>query len=457
MCIVSRSAELLGRSGRKRVTIPREHAQLVSVDRWLSDSRNGERIVDGAQRLPEELQRAVRRKTWWFGLERCKQPVEHAGSDHDSVGDGRVDFDTSLGEHTSHVQRKCGNERVADSHRNVRHGSNPIAPQSTVDTTDVARHRISILDTTNPRDIMRTYVLAFFGLALLLSACRIESNIILDINEDGSATVGAEVGFDEEMLDLVSQGDADPSDIIGELPELGGVGVERIERVEGEMTFFGATTQVEDLSTYDFEGFQGETFSEFLYEFDDQSATLTAQVDATGVGDLGGEELPIDPAAITGDVFSARVLVSMPGTVTEHNADELSGDGTLIWNLPLTGTVDIFANSTFGNTTPSWIWFIVGGMLIVGIAAAIAATMKSRKDSETAVAQAAVAHQAGDSDQPEQQQPADSSQAGAGETAAANDQSDEKTSEDISRTSEPDSQADDGDGEPSDDAEHPES
>ena len=45
------------------------------------------------------------------------------------------------------------------------------------------------------KDTMRTYVLAFFGLALLLSACRIESNIILDINQDGSATVGAEVGF----------------------------------------------------------------------------------------------------------------------------------------------------------------------------------------------------------------------------------------------------------------------
>ena len=303
---------------------------------------------------------------------------------------------------------------------------------------------------------MRTYVLAFFGLALLLSACRVESNIILDINEDGSATVGAEVGFDEEMLDLVSQGGTDPSDIIGELPDLGGVGVERIERVEGEMTFFGATTEVEDLSTYDFEGFQGETFSEFLYEFDDQSASLTAQVDATGFGDLGGEELPIDPAQITGDIFSARVLVSMPGTVTEHNADEVSGDGTLIWNLPLTGTVNIFASSTFGNTTPSWIWFIVGGMLIVGIAAAVAATLKSRKDSETAVAQAAAAHQAGDSSQPEEQQSADGGQESAGEAPTADDKSEEKTSGDTSQTSEPDPPADGDAGESSDATEHPE-
>jgi len=262
---------------------------------------------------------------------------------------------------------------------------------------DVAKPRAIILGTTNSRDIMRKYVLAFFGLALLLSACRIESNIILDINEDGSATVGAEVGFDEEMLDIMSQSGGDPSDLLSDLPDLGGEGVEPIQRVEGDMTFYGVTTTVEDLSTYQFDGLQGESFYEFSYESDDDSATLAASVDATGFGDLAGGDLPIDPTDITAEIFAARVVVSMPGTVTEHNADEVSTDGTLIWNLPLSGSKDIFATSTFGNTTPSWIWFIVGGILIVGIIAAVAAVMKSRSDSQKAVATAAAAHE----DQPE--------------------------------------------------------
>jgi hypothetical protein len=253
---------------------------------------------------------------------------------------------------------------------------------------------------------MRKYVLAFLGLALLLTACRIESNIILDINEDGSATVGAEVGFDEEMLDLVSQGGGDPSDLLDELPDLGGDGVEPIQRIEGDMTFYGASTHVDDLSTYDFNGLQGESFSEFVYEFDGNSATLAAKVDATGIGDLGGGDLPIGPAEITADIFAARVRVSMPGTVTEHNADEVAGDGTLIWNLPLTGSKDIFATSTFGSTAPSWIWFVVGGIVIVGIAAAIAAVMKSRKESEDAVAAAAAtAQESADSSQPSAEEP----------------------------------------------------
>jgi hypothetical protein len=263
---------------------------------------------------------------------------------------------------------------------------------------------------------MRKYVLAFFGLALLLSACRIESNIILDINEDGSATVGAEVGFDEEMLDLVSQSGGDPEDLLSDLPSLGGEEVEPINRVEGDMTFFGFTTSVEDLSTYDFAGLQGETFSEFIYEYDDSSATLTATVDATGIGDLGDGELPIDPSEITADLFSARVLVTMPGSVTEHNADEVTGDGTLVWNLPLSGSVDVFATSTFGNTAPTWFWFVVGGILIFGTGATIAAVMMSRKNSEKAVAEAAASHQqpdtepSDDSPQPPEEHSGDSSQ-----------------------------------------------
>lgn len=275
---------------------------------------------------------------------------------------------------------------------------------------------------------MRTYVLAFFGLALLLSACRIESNVILDINEDGSATVGAEVGLDEEMLDIVSQSGEDPTELLSDLPSLGGEEVEPINRVEGDMTFFGFTTTVEDLSTYDFAGLQGETFSEFIYEYDDSSATLTATVDATGVGDLGGGgELPIDPTDITADLFSARVLVAMPGSVTEHNADEVTGDGTLVWNLPLSGSVDIFATSTFGNTAPTWFWFVVGGILIVGIGVGIAAVMMSRKNSEKAVAEAAASYQ----------QPEDAS--------AVSSQSDEQQSDDGAQ---PDESATEGSDEP---------
>lgn len=273
---------------------------------------------------------------------------------------------------------------------------------------------------------MRKYLLAFFGLALVLSACRIESNIILDINEDGSATVGAEVGFDEEMLDLVSQGGGDPSDILGDLPDLGGEDVEPIQRVEGDMSYFGAQSTVSDLSTYDFDGLQGETFSEFSYQYDDATATLTAKVDASGIGDLGGEDLPIDPSDITGDIFAAHVIVTMPGTVTQHNADEVRSDGTLVWDLPLTGTKDVFATSDFGSSSTSWIWFVIGGVLIVGVIAAIAAITMSNKDSQKAVAAAAEEHEAQTSGPADESPESDS---GSSDEAPTNDEESDPSDE----------------------------
>lgn len=259
---------------------------------------------------------------------------------------------------------------------------------------------------------MRRYTLAFFALALLLSACRIESNILLNINDDGSATVGFEVGFDEEMLDLVSQGGGDPSDILGELPDLGGEGGEPIERVEGDMTYYGAETFVDDLSTYDFEGSENETFSEFSYEFDDSTATLTAEVDATSVSDIDGEGLGLDSSQITGDIFSANVIVMMPGEVTEHNADEERSDGSLVYWLPFTGKMEIFATSTFDESGGNWTLFILGGILLVGVIATTAAVLASRKDSGKAVADAAAAHEAEEEQSaiPDQSEEADQSE-----------------------------------------------
>ncbi|MCL1598650.1 MAG: hypothetical protein M3094_05665, partial [Actinomycetia bacterium] len=93
--------------------------------------------------------------------------------------------------------------------------------------------------------------------------------------------------------------------------------------------------------------------------------------------------------SLTEDLFSANVLVSMPGTVIEHNADKVLGDGTLVWKLPLSGSVDIFAKSTFGGSSNSWIIWVLLGVLLVGIIAAVTATIVSRKESQKAVAAAA--------------------------------------------------------------------
>jgi len=237
---------------------------------------------------------------------------------------------------------------------------------------------------------MRKYLFIFALLALALSACRVETNVILSIEEDGSGAVGFEIGMDQEFRDLMEQSGGSLDDLMTELPDFGEGDVTPISRTDGDMEYVGAQTTIDDISEFEFSGGGGEFFSAFSYEFDRKTASLTATISA---GDVAGDtaDLPFDMSSLTGDLFSANVVVSMPGTVVEHNADKVLGDGTLVWEIPLSGSADIFAKSTFGGSSNSWIVWVLGGVLLVGIIAAVTATIVSRKESKKAVAAAAAA------------------------------------------------------------------
>lgn len=241
---------------------------------------------------------------------------------------------------------------------------------------------------------MRRYLILIAVLAFALTACRVESNIILNIEEDGSALVGAELGFDEEFQQLLGENGVDPDDLFGGLPDLGTDDVVQTERTEGDMTFVGIASNVEDLSSFDAGSAQAEAFSSFSYVFDESSARLEASVDAQDLGEIGGEGLPIDPSQLTDEFFSANVIVTMPGTVSEHNADEVRSDGTLVWKIPFTGTTEIVAVSEFGSSSSSWILLIVLAVVVVGVIAAAVATVVSRREAKSAVDAAAASHRA---------------------------------------------------------------
>jgi hypothetical protein len=237
---------------------------------------------------------------------------------------------------------------------------------------------------------MRKYLFIFALLALALSACRVESNVVLSIEEDGSGTVGFELGMDQEFRDLMEQSGGSLEDILTDLPDFGGQDVTPTNRVDGDMTYIGVESTVDDISSFDFSSADGEFFSAFSYEFDRKSSSLTATISA---GDIAGDagDLPFDLSSISGEFFSANIVISMPGTVVEHNADKVLGDGTLVWEVPLSGSTDIFAKSSFGGSSNSWIIWILGLVLLVGIVAAVTATIVSRRESKKAVADASAA------------------------------------------------------------------
>jgi hypothetical protein len=276
---------------------------------------------------------------------------------------------------------------------------------------------------------MRKYVLIFAMLAIVLTACRIESNVNLDINEDGSAVVLVEVGFDDEFKELLTgQTGASEEDFVNEILSFGDTSL--VQRTEGDMTYYGAAQEIEDLSQGLPAEAANEMFTSFEYTFNEDGASLTARIESIETGDFGGGEFGGLAEGLTGDIFSANLIVRMPGTVTNHNADEVR-DGALVWNIPLSGSLDVQAASSFGDESTSWIWFALLVLIVVAGIAATVAVIVSRKQSEKAVAAAIAAYQAEEVDgqqttddrpQEEEEESGDGQSAEAAEDAEVTDE-----------------------------------
>lgn len=238
---------------------------------------------------------------------------------------------------------------------------------------------------------MKKLLLIVAGIALLAVACRAEVNVLVDINEDRSGTAAFEFGLDDEFLTIIESSGGSVDDLFGEL-DLGEEGGEATVRTEGDMTYTGVTTEFTDVNEAMDEltgvtGSEDPLFQEFSFVMDEEMAELTANVSAPeeDLGDLG-----LDPSALTGDVFGASFILGMPGTVVEHNADEVLADGQLRWELPLLGgTKDIYAKSEFGGSSLWWLWIVLGVVLVVGVAAIIAAIILGKRQSKQAVTDAA--------------------------------------------------------------------
>ena len=238
---------------------------------------------------------------------------------------------------------------------------------------------------------MKKLLLIVAGIALLAVACRAEINVIVDINEDQSGTASFEFGLDEEFLDVIESTGGSADDLFGQL-DLEGEGGEATIRTEGDMTFTGYTKDFTNVNEAmdDLTGVSGSEdplFQEFSFTMDDSMAELTAKVSAPeeDLGDIG-----LDPSVLTGDLFSANFILGLPGTVVEHNADEVLADGRLRWDLPiLGGEKEIYAKSEFGGSSLWWLWIVLGVVLVVGVAAIVAAVVLGKRQSKQAVSDAA--------------------------------------------------------------------
>jgi hypothetical protein len=240
---------------------------------------------------------------------------------------------------------------------------------------------------------MKKLLLVIAGIALLAVACRAEMNVLVDINEDRSATATFEFGIDDELQNLLDSSGATAEDLFSEM-DLGAEGGETVTRTEGDMTYTGVKMEFADIDDMAAElaGKDGSDalFNDFSFVMDDTSAEVNASIVAP---EQDAGELGIDPADLTADLFTANLILTMPGTVVEHNADEVLADGSLRWDLPiLGGEKDVYARSDFSDSSVPWLWIILGIVLVLGIIAVIVAVVLGKKQQKQAVNDAAVAY-----------------------------------------------------------------
>ena len=193
---------------------------------------------------------------------------------------------------------------------------------------------------------------------MLLSACRAEVRINLDVAENGSGTLAAEVAINNQLKDLIDQLAGDGEAIIAGL-DLGLDG-ERSTNLEGDMTVY--RTEVPFTEVDEIDSAAAGNFSFFARQLDDEGAQLEATLDLAGELDLA--EFPVAIDTIDPEAFDAEISVLLPGEVQEHNADSITADGRLAWKIPF--DEELYMAVTTLYPSGGFPWWLAGLLALSG-------------------------------------------------------------------------------------------
>jgi hypothetical protein len=229
---------------------------------------------------------------------------------------------------------------------------------------------------------------------VFLSGCSVQAGVETTVNTDLSGTVGIRLVADKQLQDALSGAASGlggrAGAILGILGDLGGLG--------------GTPTSVDDL----FSLILGQIPGEWKVERGTDSSgarwlsltrpfsspeelqqilsgrLISAVINTDGfsltqdkgffatktaysaTGDAGSVTSRVQSAtglarSVLGDVFTVQNRVTLPGTIDDNNADEVSGN-MLVWNLGTSGAKDMHASSTIYR------WGAIAGTAILGVA-----------------------------------------------------------------------------------------
>ncbi|MEX0825372.1 MAG: hypothetical protein WD184_01235 [Acidimicrobiia bacterium] len=217
---------------------------------------------------------------------------------------------------------------------------------------------------------MRRLIVLAALVAVVASACKIETNFGVVINADGSGTIKAEVGMDDEAQQflLTEGGDPFEGNDLSEVP-----GAVQTTETRGDLDYWIIEVPVADVTQIeeDVTSAENSLLSEFDVEVTDTLITVRATAAAEDA--IGEDTEGFDPSVLE-DSLSFNVRITLPGKILEHNADSREGN-TLIWAVPiLGGTLDVQAQSDpsqpedggGGGGIPMWVWIAIAAAVVAG-------------------------------------------------------------------------------------------
>lgn len=219
---------------------------------------------------------------------------------------------------------------------------------------------------------------------LLLGACEIRSYLDIDVSDLSSGTVSVQVGFDDQFRDALAEFGGG-TDLVGELEaDAPGEGwaVERFEdgAIQG-VTLTKEFSSLEELQAIVEEGRVSGPQEGLIGEvtFTDTGNTIRFDAAVPEGGDFEG----FDPAQMEGlFIYDARISVTFPGEVIEHNG-ELE-EKTVTWTFDdptsMAGT-ELFAEARKGSSSLSVA--IIGVVLGLGVVALVVWQVLSRRKPPT--------------------------------------------------------------------------
>ncbi|MBA2336431.1 MAG: hypothetical protein H0V96_01505 [Acidimicrobiia bacterium] len=232
---------------------------------------------------------------------------------------------------------------------------------------------------------MRKIIPVVAIVAISLAGCRAEAELGIDVESTGAGTFGFEIAVDEEFQDLIESTGQDIDELVGSLPP----GATALEpRQEGGLTVYGFTQAFADPAEATNLVSQGTAgvdvqASSFDLSVADGGAALDASLDlpnaAEQAGEFGGLAQSLE------EVFSVVLRVHLPGEVVDSNADRTLDDGSLVWDIPLTGGVlEVEARSEAGGDD-SVVLPIAITAAVVALAAGLWAFSRRRSGGASAV------------------------------------------------------------------------